>query len=305
MATFRGMTETQLRRYLHDFPEDVDLCDYNNHTPLFQAAHDGNLTRVTWLLKEKGPGIHARALQRSTALHVSASPDIVAVLLNHGADPTLRNGAGDVGATPLMHLAGLGLPESLGRLLTDQRALATLDWTMPATIYGFEAGYTALHLACAHDRGGPENKQRVIELLLAAGADPTIRAEDGETPLDVLRWKDPLANHGAIRLLEDAMAESERAAILVKARSIAVGKPYLQGRVGRGEPLPRLELVEDEELDDTLHQIVGFLTGAEGPGSQVVPEGVFRYVLGFVLAPWDPLRKGAAAEDAGTMELAQ
>ena len=99
------------------------------------------------------------------------------------------------------------------------------------------------------------------------------------------------------------------ASLLVKARRLVLaadsnaGAPtYLQGRVARGQPLPRLVLVavigghnEGEEEASKLCSMVGFILGIgiEGmPESKSLSASVFRTVMGLVMPSWDPLRKG-------------
>ena len=61
---------------------------------------------------------------------------------------------------------------------------------------------------------------------------------------------------------------------------------YLQGRVARGQPLPRVEA-------SRLRSSVGFLLGIGGaPEGKAMPERAFRVVMDLLMPSWDPLRAG-------------
>jgi hypothetical protein len=104
---------------------------------------------------------------------------------------------------------------------------------------------------------------------------------------------------------EQALADAENTALLVKARRIAVAASShtvtpscLQGCVARGQPLPVVGLVpvvggqNEEEEDRKLRTTLAFMCGL---GRKAMPRDVFRVVVDLLMPSWDPLRR----KDAG------
>jgi len=123
--------------------------------------------------------------------------------------------------------------------------------------------------------------------------------------LDLARKCHP-TRHAAIALLEQALAEAEKASLLVEARRLAVAATsnavapsYLQCRMARGEPLPRVAMVplmdeqaEDEEKEGEegrkLRTALAFMCGV---GREGMPRDVFWVVMDLLMPSWDPLRR--------------
>ena len=111
----------------------------------------------------------------------------------------------------------------------------------------------------------------------------------------------------AIAVLEQ-VPDAEKTLILVKARRLAVSADsnaappsYMQGRVGRGEPLPQVAVVpvtgrvkKRRQFRTMLAFLVGMRVGPEGKG---MPRDVFRVVLDLLMPTWDPLRRGVAGAE--------
>ena len=147
-----------------------------------------------------------------------------------------------------------------------------------------------------------------VRLLLRAGANPNITDKNG------LTQKYHPNCHTAITLLQQALAEAEKAALLVKARRLAVAAAIntvapscLQGRVARSKPLPRVALMpltdgqvdgenEHGEEDRKLRATLSLLTGL---GHEGMPRDVFRVVIYLLMPSWDPLRR----KNAGAGQL--
>ena len=112
-----------------------------------------------------------------------------------------------------------------------------------------------------------------------------------------------------IRLLEHALAEAEKASLLVKARrftvaattsSIAAAPSYVQRRVAQGQRLPHVALAPvagqqdgegaDEEADEArkLRTTLAFMCGL---GREGMPRDVFRVVMDLLMPSWGPLRR--------------
>ena len=162
-----------------------------------------------------------------------------------------------------------------------------------------------------------------VQLLLDAGADPTI-PEGDRSPLNIT------ANGGhqeIVALLTHAIAEPERSRYLHKARCLVdacyeirkaqsdnrslpqaqqrqrmvdAAREWLKGRVGRGEPLPRVQVNEHEDEGDeeeecekrrgVLAYALGMEGGARGEG---LPREVFVELLEMLVPAWDEARRPA------------
>jgi len=227
--------------------------------------------------------------------HVSESLDILTVLLNRGADPTMLN---NDGMSPLMYHVFWGRADVVKPLLEDPRVRATIDMQN-------RHGETALHFACSHHHDETKS-HAMVRPLLEAGANPTLSNKSGQMPLAYLRRQHP-AYHTTIALLEQALAATETTSLLVKAQCLAVAArsnivapSCLQVRVEGGQPLPCVTLTpvgNDEEgrkFRTMLYVLLGI--GVGGPEGGGMPRDVFRVVLDLLMPTWDPLRKCGVVE---------
>jgi ankyrin repeat protein len=153
---------------------------------LYFASRNGQVGVVRELL-EHDPDLGFRAFIGGTPLHwayYGGSHDVVALLLGAGADPSLRDY--EYGCTP--HAFGICVAASWGFPSLLERALQ-MD---PSSVNILEGRGTPLHEAA---RAG---HSRLVDALLAAGANPEIRDADGKTPLDLARAE---AQHETAELL--------------------------------------------------------------------------------------------------------
>ena len=190
---------------------DPNAADTASSPPLQYAASSGNISVVQALLA-KGANARARDRVGSTALHAAAvdrEVRIAEALLAAGADVNART-TDDV--TPLM--ASIGSPYSDAKMsLTLIRAGADVNivdsngetalWiaitdsseevieellrrganpNVQARALGFP-GYTPLHMAAIN------GSTKTVDLLRRYGADPAIRNDEGQTPLDITNVK--------------------------------------------------------------------------------------------------------------------
>lgn len=122
------------------------------------------------------PDLSFRAFEGGTALHwayFAGSPAVVALLLQHGADPTLRDPV--LGCTP--EAFGICVAASWGWVSKVRQRLAEDGHLIDAT----SARGGPLHEAAR--AGSLEG----VKLLLEAGADPARRNAEGRTALDLAR----------------------------------------------------------------------------------------------------------------------
>ena len=146
---------------------DVGSRGRQNQTPLHMAAYD-NIPELARLALDRGADVDAIDEQGRTPLHVTSSSEVMALLLDEGANVNLAAGSGYVGRgsyTPLHTAVANGREVEIVRLLLDRGAdIDAKDGD----------GETPLHLA---------GEAELIRLLLDRGADPNARDDAGQTPL--------------------------------------------------------------------------------------------------------------------------
>lgn len=137
----------------------TNLRDKRLFGALHYAADTGN-TRAAATLLRAGADPNARDALGNTPLHMAASASVVRALVKGGAD---INASDRAGRTPL-HLAAMKRRYSIVRTLLAEGANAN------AQDFG---GDTPLHRAMTYG---------IARALLAAGADPRVRNNDGFLP---------------------------------------------------------------------------------------------------------------------------
>lgn len=159
--------------------------DYRAFTPLHHAARNGTAGVVRTLLAA-GADVNAWATGYSTdygwnwtPLHLAAQsnpdPEVVAALLDAGADLMALGGAGfRAPAHSPLHYAGANPNPAVAATLLD--AGANVNALSPS-------GRTPLHEAAAY-----ASNPAVIGLLVAAGADVNARDLNGYTPMHSAAW---------------------------------------------------------------------------------------------------------------------
>jgi len=142
---------------------------FSPESKLGLAVTRGDLAEVKRLVIDCGANPNGQStVEGGTPLHTAADRGylrIVEFLLEHGANPNMKN---NYGSTPLHYAAMYGYPEVV-ELLLEHGANPNIQ---------NRYGYTPLHFAiegCFVD---------VVRVLLDHGADPTIRDNEGRTPLD-------------------------------------------------------------------------------------------------------------------------
>ncbi len=159
-----------IERLLSDGAE-LDRRDDSGSTPLLVATR-ANQVRAARALIDAGADVNAKdAIQDSAYLYAGARGylDILKMTLAHGADLKSTN---RYGGTALIPAAERGHVETVRTLIeagVDVDHVNRLDWTalLEAIILG----------------DGGERHQRIVDLLLQAGADPNLADGAGVTPL--------------------------------------------------------------------------------------------------------------------------
>ena len=204
MARQRGYPglEATLRTAL----EPIDMVDPD--AELLRAARTGDADRAAIALRA-GADIEARDTNERTPLLVAATNDQVAVarlLVALGADPDALDDRHDTpwlvtgvtGSVPMLEALLPAKPDLTIRNrfggtslipASERGHVDYVEWVLQTGIdvnHVNDLGWTALLEAVILGDGGPDH-QRIVRLLLAAGADPDIPDNDGVTALEHAR----------------------------------------------------------------------------------------------------------------------
>jgi ankyrin repeat protein len=157
------LAEPELAQYLIEHGADARRGDTSFALGMALLRHS---IRSVELLVDHGANVNVHdSIQGDTPLHSAAlDPDAkyVLYLLDHGADPNVRN---EDGKTPLMYAAQCGHVAAMQMLIGHGALIDARD----------SEGKTALMQAAW------EGKVNAVHLLLARGADPEAKDNDGKT----------------------------------------------------------------------------------------------------------------------------
>jgi ankyrin repeat protein len=172
-AAFRAGHEDVVNYLLHECKLDLDrsICKYSGETLLHEAVWSQDDQFVSFLL-ERGANVDPICNDGRTPLHKVRDKDTAALLIKKGANLQARD---KNGITPLMTLLG----ENAYAVRNDDMVYIVTQFLKAGSQVGIcnPSKNTALHLACANDR-----LEKVLDVLLAHGADVHVRNNDGDTP---------------------------------------------------------------------------------------------------------------------------
>lgn len=175
-AAFNAISQgdmTKLQQWLKQKPNQLEVADSRGDTLLLQAAKQNNVAAVKLLLAS-GANANAMNHQKRDLLNTAVSKknaQMAELALKHGADPTLVTSVYEGSA--LIYATHQGEVEIVEMLIAAGAPLNRVN----------NLGWTALLEATILGDGGPRH-QRIVDALLTAGADASIKDRQGRTPLD-------------------------------------------------------------------------------------------------------------------------
>ena len=177
-ATHRGDLEA-VQGLVGMDPALILALDAQGKVPLLIAAREGHPLLVAYILDQLAPRkkINLERLKwRALVLAcVGQHGDVVEVLLQKGADPTMHDSEGN---TVLVEVCN----RQIFYAEQGERVVASLlAWGVNPNGGCRTNVHPPLHLACRHDHAW------LVKLLLEAGANPTLPDTQGRTPLDVAK----------------------------------------------------------------------------------------------------------------------
>ena len=161
----------EVKRLVEEDPGLVNALDGKSDTPLIRAVDHGHLDVASCLI-DQGARVNHVGSRARTALHVACfdgKEELAQLLLERGADPALVDEDGETAVNGACFHGRVGV---VGCLL--RHGGSPID--LPDRL-----GYTPLHSAAL------EGYLEVVNLVIQAGADPTISQRDGTTPLTSAR----------------------------------------------------------------------------------------------------------------------
>ncbi|XP_040053028.2 poly [ADP-ribose] polymerase tankyrase-1 isoform X2 [Gasterosteus aculeatus] len=229
---------------------DTDIQDLlRGDAALLDAAKKGCLARVQKLCSPDNINCRDTQGRNSTPLHLAAgynNLEVAEYLLEHGADVNAQDKGGLI---PLHNAASYGHVDIAALLIKYNTCVnATDKWA-----------FTPLHEAAQKGR------TQLCALLLAHGADPTMKNQEGQTPLDLATADDIRA------LLIDAMPPDALPSCLKPQATVVSVSASVVGAGATGgvviSPSPSPSCLSAASSIDNLTTPLGDITvgGATGP----------------------------------------
>ncbi|XP_041666568.1 poly [ADP-ribose] polymerase tankyrase-1-like isoform X2 [Cheilinus undulatus] len=227
---------------------DTDIQDLlRGDAALLDAAKKGCLARVQKLCSPDNINCRDTQGRNSTPLHLAAgynNLEVAEYLLEHGADVNAQDKGGLI---PLHNAASYGHVDIAALLIKYNTCVnATDKWA-----------FTPLHEAAQKGR------TQLCALLLAHGADPTMKNQEGQTPLDLATADDIRA------LLIDAMPPDALPSCLKPQATVVSASVVSTGAAGGVviSPSPSPSCLSAASSIDNLTTTISDITvgGATGP----------------------------------------
>lgn len=197
----------EIVRRLIDLNADVDVRDDNGWTPLAKAALAGEV-KIVELLLDHGAKVDETTGDNQSIIMALACEDepphvgeVVRILLNHGADPSVPADSDLWNSAPLLTAVSKCSLDMVKSLL-EHKGINQVEPNVTG-----RWGWNALHYLADTDPGndGGELTTKIAELLIVAGTNPLERDTDGWIPLHMAARSGNLA---LLRFLRDKHPES-------------------------------------------------------------------------------------------------
>ncbi|KAI5923979.1 ankyrin repeat-containing domain protein [Camillea tinctor] len=205
---------------------DIDATTTTGRTPLALLCHmpPDNLDCIKYFV-QMGADVNHQDVKGATPLHLAwtrqgiwdPQKDVVKLLLNLGANPSIRNKAGQ---TPLFYYMR-NPPDKISILAkVIEKGASPKDQD--------ENGRTPLHELCAVSYITSEHRIKIIKLLLRNGADISAKDNTDNAALDYV--KEPNRDPDSVRFLEEATARPQKWNRANGNKASRRGKKRQQGR---------------------------------------------------------------------------
>jgi len=168
----------KIAKLLIDNGAKIDMKDNYPKTPLLYAAEENNL-EVSKVLIENGCDVNAEDDIGCTSLHYTRDANIAKLLIEKGADVNKKD---NDGITPLCYAVFGQEPQ-----MVDLLVRSGSDVNIKVKTGVGEGVGTCLLIAVYGYNNHPIEYKKIIEALLQNGADPNIKDNFGQTPLDVAK----------------------------------------------------------------------------------------------------------------------
>ncbi|KAK1135965.1 hypothetical protein K0M31_000536 [Melipona bicolor] len=244
----------------------IVLCEAKNHRDkqFFRAAKYGNILELTNIIKE-GIDVNMRHPLGWTALHlaaINAKPEVVKLLLKHGADVNAPD--------EFINVYGTAIEKGLHTL--DVLAIREEEFCDQLNSRATFKGCTALHYAVLAD------SEACVHALLEAGADPTMKNESGHRAVEY-------AKDGALKEMlmkraikyDEIMKEKE----LEERRRFPLEqrlKQYIVGQTGAISIVASTIRRKENGWIDEKHPLVFLFLGSSGIGKTELAKQLAAYI---------------------------
>ncbi|XP_003485912.1 caseinolytic peptidase B protein homolog [Bombus impatiens] len=244
----------------------IALCEAKNHRDkqFFLAAKYGNIRELTNIIKE-GIDVNMRHPLGWTALHlaaINAKPEVVKLLLKHGADANLQD--------EFINVYGTAIEKGLHTL--DVLMIREEEFCDHLNSRATFKGFTALHYAVLAD------SKPCVQALLEAGADPTMKNESGHRAVEYAKdgeLKEMLIKR-AIKY-DEIMKEKE----LEERRRFPLEqrlRQYIVGQTGAISIVASTIRRKENGWIDEKHPLVFLFLGSSGIGKTELAKQLAAYI---------------------------
>ncbi|XP_017754725.1 PREDICTED: caseinolytic peptidase B protein homolog [Eufriesea mexicana] len=244
----------------------IVLCESKDHREkqFFWAAKYGNIPQLRSIIKG-GIDVNIRHSLGWTALHlaaINAKPEVVKLLLKHGADVNSQD--------EFINVYGSAIEKGLQTLeVLLQREEEFCDHLNSRATF---KGFTPLHYAVLAD------SKECVQILLEAGADPTVKNDLGHRAVEYARdgeIKEMLIKHAIEydKIMKEKELEERRRFPLEQRL-----KQYIVGQTGAISIVASTIRRKENGWIDEKHPLVFLFLGSSGIGKTELAKQLAAYI---------------------------